>query len=55
MIVRSVFDGGHPTSGEIGRTISERVGQGLGLYITDQAALRDAEPDLLLTQAICDI
>ena len=54
-IVRSIFDGRHPTSGEITRIIPERLGQGLGLYITDQAALRAAEPDLLLTQAICDI
>ena len=55
ILVRSVFDDTHPSSGEISQIISQRVRQGSGLYITDQAALRAAEPDLLLTQAICDI
>ena len=55
VIVRSVFDGGHHTSGEITRIMSQRLGQGLGLYNTDLAALESAEPDLLLTQAICDV
>ena len=55
VIVRSVFDGTHPTSGEITRIMAERLGQGLGLYNTDLAALESAEPDLLLTQAICEV
>lgn len=55
VIVRSVFDGTNPTSGEITEIISERLRQGLGLYVTDEAALRAAEPDVLLTQAICDV
>ncbi len=55
VIVRSVFDGIHSTSGEITRIMAERMGQGLGLYNADLAALQSAEPDLLLTQAICDV
>ncbi len=55
VIVRSVFDGIHHTSGEITRVMAERMGQGLVLYNTDLAALESAEPDLLLTQAICDV
>ena len=55
VLVRSVFDGSHPTSGEITQVISEHVRQGKGLYITDEAALREAQPDLLLAQAICDV
>jgi len=55
VIVRSVFDGTNLTSGEITEIISERLRQGLGLYVTDEAALRAAEPDVLLTQAICDV
>ena len=55
VIVRSVFDGTNPTSGEITEIISERLRQGLGLYVTDEAALRAAEPDVLLTQGICDV
>ncbi len=55
VIVRSVFDGIHPTSGEITRIMAQRLGQGLGLSNTDLAALESAQPDLLLTQAICDV
>ena len=54
VIVRSVFDGTNPSSGEISAIISEKLRQGLGLYITDEAALQAADPDILLTQAICD-
>jgi iron complex transport system substrate-binding protein len=55
VIVRSVFDGTNPSSGEITAVISEKIRQGQGLYITDEAALLVADPDLLLTQALCDV
>ena len=54
-VVRSVFDGTEPTSGEISRVISERLEQGLGIYDINQEVMRAAEPDLLLTQAICEV
>ena len=55
-VVRSVFDGGDPpSSGEISRIISQRLEQGLGIYDIDEDLLRAAEPDLLLTQAICEV
>ena len=54
-VVRSVFDGTQPSSGEISRVISERLEQGLGIYEIDQEVLRAAEPDLLVTQAICEV
>jgi iron complex transport system substrate-binding protein len=54
-VVRSVFEGQQPSSGEISRTIGERLQQGLGIYEIDQAVLQAAEPDLLLTQAICEV
>ena len=54
-VVRSVFDGTQPSSGEISRVISERLEQGLGIYEIDQVVLEAAEPDLLLTQAICEV
>ena len=54
-VVRSVFDGTNPSSGEITAVISEKIRQGQGLYITDEAALLVADPDLLLTQALCDV
>ena len=55
VIVRSVFDGTSQSSGEISEIISEKLRQGLGLYITDEVALRAANPDILLTQALCDV
>ena len=55
VIVLSVFDGTSPSSGEISEIISEKLRQGLGLYITDEAALLAANPDILLTQALCDV
>lgn len=56
-VVRSVFEGmePQPSSGEISRVISERLEQGLGIYEIDQATLQAAAPDLLLTQAICEV
>ena len=56
-VVRSVFDGmePQPSSGEINRIIAERLEQGLGIYDIDAATLQDAAPDLLLTQAICEV
>ncbi len=54
-VVRSVFHGQQPTSGEISRVISERLEQGLGIYEIDEDVLRAAEPDLLITQAICEV
>lgn len=55
-VVHSVFDEGDQLSSvEIDRTISERVAQGLGIYEIDQQVLQEAAPDLLLTQAICEV
>jgi iron complex transport system substrate-binding protein len=54
-VVHSVFDGMEPTSAEINRVISERLQQGLGIYDIDQEIMKAAEPDLLLTQAICEV
>jgi len=56
-VVRSVFEAmdPQPSSGEISRVISERLEQGLGIYEIDQSVLEAAEPDLILTQAICEV
>ena len=54
-VVRSVFEGTQPTSAEISRVISERLKEGLGIYEIDQDVLQAAQPDLLLTQAICEV
>ena len=54
-VVRSVFEGTQPTSAEISQVISERLKEGLGIYEIDQDVLQAAQPDLLLTQAICEV
>ncbi len=54
-VVHSVFEGPEPTSGEISKVISERLAQGLGIYDIDEKLLKEAEPDLLITQAICEV
>jgi len=56
-VVRSLFE--HitppPSSGEISQIIGQRLQEGLGIYEVDQEALQAAEPDLLLSQAICEV
>ena len=54
-VVHSVFEGTEPTSGEISKVISKRLAEGLGIYEIDREVLKAAEPDLLLTQAICEV
>ena len=54
-VVHSVFEGQEPTSGEISRVIAERLALGLGIYEIDEKLLKEAEPDLLITQAICEV
>ncbi len=54
-VVHSVFEGLEPTSGEISRVIAERLAEGLGIYEIDSELLKAAEPDLLITQAICEV
>ncbi len=54
-VVHSVFEGQEPTSGEISRVIAERLKEGLGIYEIDAELLKAAEPDLLITQAICEV
>jgi len=54
-VVHSVFEGQEPTSGEISRVIAERLKEGLGIYEIYAELLKAAEPDLLITQAICEV
>ena len=54
-VVHSVFEGQEPTSGEISKVSAERLAQGLGIYELDVELIKEAEPDLLITQAICEV
>jgi hypothetical protein len=48
-------DSSHLSSEEINTVIYQRLQEGLGIYDLDQAVLDAAAPDLLLTQAICEV
>ena len=43
------------TSGEIDRLVRERLSTQSALYSLDLAALEDLAPDLIVTQALCDV
>jgi iron complex transport system substrate-binding protein len=43
------------SSGETSRMVGERLASGGGLYQVDAEALGSADPDLILTQGLCDV
>ena len=43
------------SSGETSRLVGERLASGDALYQVDEDALRESEPDLILTQGLCDV
>src|SRR5262245_29963195 len=53
--VRSVFGEARLSSGEISQLHGQQLKDGLGIYDIDQDVLHAAAPDLLLTQAICEV
>ena len=55
IVVRSIFGEVQLSSGDISQLIGQRLKEGLGIYDIDQDVLRAGAPDLLLTQAICEV
>jgi iron complex transport system substrate-binding protein len=55
VVVRSSIDSNRLTSSEIDGAVSSALQGGKPLYIIDREALRDAAPDLILTQGLCDV
>lgn len=55
IVVRSLIDADSMTSLEIEHCVKERVRSHKGLYVIDEARLRDAAPDVILTQGLCDV
>jgi iron complex transport system substrate-binding protein len=55
VVVRSAIDSKRLTSSEIDRAVEAVLQGGNALYTLDQQALRDAAPDLILTQGLCDV
>jgi iron complex transport system substrate-binding protein len=55
VVVRSILDGQDISSTEIDRIVIEHARRGESVYHIDMEALRRAEPDLILTQELCDV
>lgn len=55
VVVRSIFGEAQLSSGDISQIIGQRLKEGLGIYDIALDVLQAAEPDLLLTQAICEV
>jgi iron complex transport system substrate-binding protein len=55
VIVRSRIDTSGATGLEIDRQVRETLSGGKGLYTIDAGALAKAAPDVILTQALCDV
>lgn len=55
VVLRPAFDPEAHTSGEIDRLVSESLARGESIYRADVDLLRQIEPDLFLTQDICDV
>lgn len=55
VVVRSVLPTERMTQRAIDEAVAERLRQGLSLYAVDQAAIQAIEPDLVLTQNLCEV
>jgi iron complex transport system substrate-binding protein len=54
-LTASVFDHAGAPSGEIDRHIRGAVHQGSGIYTLDAAKLAELQPDLIVTQELCEV
>ena len=54
-VVRSKFDADKLSSQEIDRLVTEMYQRGERIYEVDEGVLREAAPDLVLTQELCDV
>src|SRR5215470_13146248 len=55
IVVRSAIDSHRLNSPEIDRKVGEILRAGKSLYTIDDEAFRKAAPDVILTQALCDV
>jgi iron complex transport system substrate-binding protein len=55
VVVRSAVDQERCTSGEIDRLVTEHLRSGKSIYTIDLEQLRAADPDVILTQELCDV
>ncbi len=54
-ITRPRFDPEGMSSGEVDAAVREAMAEAGSVYVIDEDALRDARPDLVLTQAVCEV
>ena len=54
-IIRPAFDPSTLSSVEIDHAVMERMRRGEGVYTIDLDRLQQADPDLILTQELCDV
>ena len=54
-LISTVIDQDRLSSREIDAAVREAIQTGRSLYRVDEAALRDARPDLIITQSLCEI
>jgi len=55
IVTRSLLDHDGAASEEIDQAVSQQLQDGLSLYALDRALLAQIAPDLVLTQALCDV
>src|SRR5713226_9251243 len=55
IVVRSVLPIEMMTQREIDDAVTQRLRNGEGLYQVDEKLLRDLQPDLILTQDLCQV
>jgi iron complex transport system substrate-binding protein len=55
VVTRSLLDHDASTSEEIDHAVSQQLQDGLSLYALNDALLAQIAPDLVLTQALCDV
>lgn len=55
VLVRSAFDPETMTAAEIDSVVSDLVQRGESIYIVDDEAVRQVQPELIVTQTLCDV
>ena len=55
IVVRSAIDPDRSSSGEIDQTVHQHLKTKKGIYTIDRARFREANPDFILTQELCDV
>ncbi len=53
-IVRSIFQDREYSSSEVHRIIEERLRESKGIYDIDEGILSEIQPDLMLSQELCE-